>query len=77
MARCSLDSWQGTDFFELQTLQNLLEILLNSKILVKKHLYKEVILSNRMRPITNQQTPPLAILGQKSLDRLKIQSRSK
>jgi hypothetical protein len=30
-----------------------------------------------MQPITNQQTPPLAILGQKSLDRLEIQSRSK
>jgi hypothetical protein len=27
----------------------------------------EVILSNIMQPITNQQTPPLAILGQKHL----------
>jgi hypothetical protein len=33
--------------------QNLLEILLNSRITVEKHLYKEVILSNRMWPITN------------------------
>jgi hypothetical protein len=37
----------------LQTVQSLLEALLNSGILVKKHLYKEVILSNRMWPITN------------------------
>jgi hypothetical protein len=71
------DGWQGTEFFDLQTVQNLPETLLNSGIPVKKHLYKEVILSNRMWPITNLQTPPLAILGQKSLDRLKIQSRSK
>jgi hypothetical protein len=35
--------------------QNRLETLLNSGIPVKKHIYKEVILSNRMRPITNQQ----------------------
>lgn len=28
---------------------------MNSEILVKKHHYNEVILSNRMRPITNQQ----------------------
>jgi len=32
---------------------NLLEALLNSGIPVEKHLYKEVILSNRMWPITN------------------------
>jgi len=57
--------------------QNLLEALLNSGIPVKQHHYNEVILSNRMWPITNQQTPPLAILGQKSHDRLKIQCRSK
>jgi glycine cleavage system pyridoxal-binding protein P len=31
----------------------------------------EMILSNKIMPITNQQTPILAILGQKSLDRLK------
>jgi hypothetical protein len=37
----------------------------------------EVILSNIMQLITNQQTLPLVILGQKSLGRLKIQSRSK
>jgi hypothetical protein len=30
-----------------------LEALLNSRIHVKKHLYEEVILSNRMWPITN------------------------
>jgi hypothetical protein len=73
---CSPDGWQGTEFSDLQTVQNLLETLLNSGILVKNHLYNEVIFSNRMRPTTNQQTPPLAILGQKSLDWLKIQSRS-
>jgi hypothetical protein len=48
-----LDGWQGTKFSDLQTVQNLLEALLNSEIPVKKHLYKEVILSNRMWPITN------------------------
>jgi hypothetical protein len=69
--------WQGTEFSDLQTVQNLLETLLNSGIPIKKHHYNEVIMSNRMRPITNQQTPHLTILGQKSLDRLKIQSRSK
>jgi hypothetical protein len=47
------DGWQGTKFSALQTAQNLLEALLNSGIPVKKHLYKEVILSNRMWPITN------------------------
>jgi hypothetical protein len=47
------DGWQGTEFFDLQTVQNLLETLLNSGILVKEHHYKEVILSNRMQPITN------------------------
>jgi hypothetical protein len=45
--------------------QNLLETLLNSGIPVEKHHYNEMILSNRMWPITNQQTPSLAILGQK------------
>jgi hypothetical protein len=57
------DGWQGTKFPNLQTVQNLLEAFLNSGILVKQHHYNEVILSNRMWPITNQQTPPLAILG--------------
>jgi hypothetical protein len=71
------DGWKGTEFYDFQTVHNLLETLLNNGIPVEKHHYNEVILSNRMRPITNQQTPPLAILGQKSLDRLKIQSRSK
>jgi hypothetical protein len=47
------DGWQGTEFFDLQTMQNLLKTLLNSGIPVKKHHYKEVILSNRIRPITN------------------------
>jgi hypothetical protein len=47
------DGWQGTNFFDLQTVLNLLETLKNSGIAVKKHLYKEVILSNRMWPITN------------------------
>jgi len=47
------DDWQGTEFSDLQTVQNLLEAFLNSGIPVKKHYYKEVILSNRMRPITN------------------------
>jgi len=37
----------------LQTVQNLLETCLNSGIPVKEHLYKEMILSNRMRPISN------------------------
>jgi hypothetical protein len=46
--------WQGTEFSDLQTVQNLLETLLNSGISVKKNYYNEVILSNRMRPITNQ-----------------------
>jgi len=41
------------EFFDLQTVHNLLETLLNSGIPVKEHLYKEVILSNRMRPISN------------------------
>jgi hypothetical protein len=35
-------------------MHNLLETILNSGIPVKKHHYNEVILSNRMRPITNQ-----------------------
>jgi hypothetical protein len=47
------DGWQGTEFSNLQTMQNLLETLLNSGIPVKEHYYKEVILSNRMWPITN------------------------
>jgi hypothetical protein len=50
---CRPDGLQGTKFSDLQTVQNLLEELLNSGIPVKKHLYKEVILSNRMWPITN------------------------
>jgi hypothetical protein len=37
----------------------------------------KVILSNTMQSITNQQNHPLAILGQKYLTGLKIQSRSK
>jgi len=36
------NGWQGTKFFDLQTVQNLLETILN-----------EVIFSNRMWPITN------------------------
>jgi hypothetical protein len=32
---------QGTEFSDLQTVQNLLETLLNSGIPIKKHLYKE------------------------------------
>jgi hypothetical protein len=47
------DGWQGTEISDLQTVQNLLETLLNSRIPDEKHLYKEVILSNRMWPITN------------------------
>jgi len=47
------DGWQGTEFSALQTEQNILEALLNNGIPVKKHLYKEVILSNKMWPITN------------------------
>jgi hypothetical protein len=50
---CPLDGRLGIKFSYLQTMQNLLETLLNSKIPVKNHLYKEVILSNRMWPITN------------------------
>jgi hypothetical protein len=40
----------------LQTVQNLLETLVNSGIPVKKHHYKEVILSNRMQS-TQKLTP--------------------
>jgi hypothetical protein len=47
------DGGQGTEISDLQTVQNLLETLLNSEIPVKKHLYNEVILTNKMRPITN------------------------
>jgi hypothetical protein len=47
------DGWQGTEFSDLQTMQNLLEALMNCGIPVKKHHYKEVILSNKMWPITN------------------------
>jgi hypothetical protein len=47
MTRCP-DGWQGIEFSDLQTVQNLLEALLNSRIPVKKHHYNEVILSNRM-----------------------------
>jgi hypothetical protein len=47
------DSWQGIEFFDFQTVQNFLETLLNSGIPVKKHHYNEVILSNKMWPITN------------------------
>jgi hypothetical protein len=42
MTHCS-HGWQGIKFSALQTVQNLLEALLNSEIPVKKHLYKEVI----------------------------------
>jgi hypothetical protein len=48
------DGWQGTEFSDLQTVQNLLETLLNSGIPIEKHHYNEVILSNKMRPTTNQ-----------------------
>jgi hypothetical protein len=37
----------------------------------------KVILFNRMQPITNHQTSPLAILGQRHLTGLKIHSQSK
>jgi hypothetical protein len=47
------NGWQGTKFFDLQTVQNLLETILNRGIPVKMHLYNEVIFSNRMWPITN------------------------
>jgi imidazolonepropionase-like amidohydrolase len=47
------DGCQGTEFSDLQTVQNVLKALLKSGIPVKKHLYKEVILTNRMKPITN------------------------
>jgi len=47
------NGWQGTKFFALQIMQNLLKALLNSGIPIKKYLYKEVILSNKMWPITN------------------------
>jgi hypothetical protein len=48
------NGWQGTEFSDLQTMHNLQETLLNSGIPVERHHYNEVILSNRMRPITNQ-----------------------
>jgi hypothetical protein len=47
------NGWQRTEFSALQTVQNLLEALMNSGIPFKKHLYKEVILSNKMWSITN------------------------
>jgi hypothetical protein len=50
---CRPDGWQGTEFYDLQNVQNLLATLLNSEIPVKELHYKEVILSNRMLPITN------------------------
>jgi len=34
------NGWQGNKFSDLQIVQSLLETLLNSRILVKKHLYK-------------------------------------
>jgi len=37
------NEWQGTEFSNLQTVQNLLEALLNSGIPVKQHHYNEVI----------------------------------
>jgi len=57
------DGWQGTEFSDLQTLQNLLEALLNNGIPVKQHHYNEVILSNRIWPITNQYSYILFTLG--------------
>jgi hypothetical protein len=59
------DGWQGTKFSDLQTVQNLLEALLNSGIPVKMHLYKEVILSNRMANLQTNislRAPPQARL---------------
>jgi len=61
------DGWQGIKFFDLQTMQNLLETLLNSEIPVKQHHYNEVILSNRMRPITNQQNLTVKTHGGKKV----------
>jgi hypothetical protein len=37
---CRPDGWQGTEFSDLQVVQNLLEALINSGIHVKKHIYK-------------------------------------
>jgi hypothetical protein len=42
------DGWQGTNFSDLETVQNLLEALLNGGNPVKKHQYNKVILFNRM-----------------------------
>jgi hypothetical protein len=47
------DGWQGTEIFCLVSSAESSETLLNSGIPVKKHIYIQVILSNRMRPITN------------------------
>jgi hypothetical protein len=47
------NGWQGTEFSDLQTVQNLLETLLTSGIPIKEHLYKEMILSNRLWSIAN------------------------
>jgi hypothetical protein len=47
------DCWQGTRFFWLVDCAESSESTLNSGIPVKKHHYKEVILSNKMWPITN------------------------
>jgi hypothetical protein len=53
------DGCKGSNSFDLESVQNLLETLLwnedskNNWIPDNKHHYKEVILSNRMQPITN------------------------
>jgi len=72
ISRCP-NRCKGSDFSNLESGQNLLETKLwnedskNNWTPDKKHHYMKVILSNRMQPITNQQTPPLSILGQKHL----------
>jgi hypothetical protein len=59
------DDWQGTEIFDLQTVLNLLEALLNSGISVQKHHYKEVILSNRMQPTLKLTNSPFGHSGTK------------
>jgi hypothetical protein len=60
-----LDGWQGTKFYDLQTVLNLLEALLKSGILIQKHHYKEVILSNRMQPTLKLTNSPFGHYGKK------------
>jgi len=43
------ERWQGPEISDLQTVQNLLKILLNSGIPVKKHHYNEVKILDQLK----------------------------